>query len=184
MFNLMERITLHGKTFKQYIPYEKIMTAIDDVAEKINNDFKDSKEPPILLCVLNGSIMFTSELLKRLTFNCELASTRLSSYEGTSSTGDVKQALGLTTDIEGKSVIVIEDIVDTGHTIVELERILTEKKAAEIKICTLLLKPDVYKEDCRLDYVAMEISNDFIVGFGLDYDQLGRNYKDIYILEK
>ncbi len=180
----MERITLHDKSFVPYIPYEKIMSSIDAVADKINADFKDTDEIPVLLCVLNGSIMFTSEIMKRLEFDCELVSTRLSSYTGTSSSGNVKQALGLTADISGKTVIVIEDIVDTGNTIVELDHILKEKGAKDIRMCTMLLKPDVYDKDIRLDYVAMEIDNSFIVGFGLDYNQLGRNYKDIYILEK
>ena len=139
---------------------------------------------PVLLCVLNGSIMFTAELMKRLTFNCQIVSTKLTSYEGTSTTGEVKQAMGLTADIKGRRVIVVEDIVDSGNTIVELKRILEEKGASESRICTLLLKPDAYKKDIKLDYVAMEIPNDFIVGFGLDYDELGRNLKDIYVLDK
>ncbi len=180
----MEKITLKDKTFRTSIPYERITEAIDQVAVKINADFNGCEDIPILLCVLNGSIMFTAELMKRLTFNCQIVSTKLTSYEGTSTTGKVKQAMGLTADISGRRVIVIEDIVDSGNTIVELKRILEEKGAAESRICTLLLKPDAYKKDIKIDYVAMEIPNDFIVGFGLDYDELGRNYKDIYILDK
>ena len=174
----MDRITLKDKTFRTSIPYEKISEAIDAVAEKINNDFNGCEDVPVILCVLNGSIMFTAELMKRLTFNCQIVSTKLTSYEGTSTT------MGLTADITGRRVIVVEDIVDSGNTIVELKNILAEKGAAESKICTLLLKPDAYKKDVKLDYVAMEIPNDFIVGFGLDYDELGRNYKDIYVLDK
>ena len=180
----MDKITLKDKTFRTSIPYERIVEAIDGVAEKINNDFNGCEDIPIILCVLNGSIMFTAELMKRLTFNCQIASTKLTSYVGTNSTGNVKQAMGLTADIQGRRVIVIEDIVDSGNTIVELKKILEEKGAAESKICTLLLKPDAYKKDVKLDYVAMEIPNDFIVGFGLDYDELGRNYKDIYVLDE
>lgn len=180
----MDKITLKDKTFRISIPYEKIVEAIDGVAEKINNDFNGCEDIPIILCVLNGSIMFTAELMKRLTFNCQIVSTKLSSYVGTNTTGNVKQAMGLTADIQGRRVIVIEDIVDSGNTIVELKKILEEKGAAESKICTLLLKPDAYKKDVKLDYVAMEIPNDFIVGFGLDYDELGRNYKDIYVLDE
>ena len=179
----MEKITLKDKTFRKAIPYEKISTAIDKVADKLNADFKDSKEPPVLLCVLNGSIMFMAELMKRLNFNCQVVSTKLTSYEGTSSTGKVKQAIGLTTDIAGRNVIIVEDIIDSGNTIVELKRILDEAGAAKSLICSLLLKPDAYKKDIPIDYVAMEIPNDFIVGFGLDYDELGRNYKDIYVLD-
>jgi hypoxanthine phosphoribosyltransferase len=180
----MDKITLKDKTFRTSIPYEKIVEAIDGVAEKINNDFNGCEDIPIILCVLNGSIMFTAELMKRLTFNCQIVSTKLTSYVGTNTTGNVKQAMGLTADIQGRRVIVIEDIVDSGNTIVELKKILEEKGAAESKICTLLLKPDAYKKDVKLDYVAMEIPNDFIVGFGLDYDELGRNYKDIYVLDE
>lgn len=179
----MEKITLKDKTFKKHISYEKISAAIDEVANKINADFEGCTDVPVLLCVLNGSIMFMGELMKRINFNVNVISIKLTSYEGTSSTGRVKQAMGLTSSIEGKRVIVVEDIVDSGNTIVELKEILKEKGAAESKICTLLLKPDAYKKDVKLDYVAMEIPNDFIVGFGLDYDELGRNYKDIYTLD-
>ena len=180
----MNKVKLYDKTFRMMIPNERIEGAIDTVAEKINADFNGCEDVPVLLCVLNGSIMFTAELMKRLTFNCQIVSTKLTSYEGTSTTGAVKQAMGLTADITGRRVIVVEDIVDSGNTIVELKRILSEKGAAESRICTLLLKPDAYKKDIRLDYVAMEIPNDFIVGFGLDYDELGRNLKDIYVLDK
>lgn len=179
----MEKITLKDKTFKKFISYEKIASSIDAVAEKINADFHDCTDVPVLLCVLNGSIMFMGELMKRLNFNCQIISIKLTSYEGTSTTGRVKQAMGLTSSIEGRRVIVVEDIVDSGNTIVELKEILKENKVADSKICTLLLKPDAYKKDVKLDYVAMEIPNDFIIGFGLDYDELGRNLKDIYTLD-
>ena len=180
----MEKVTLKDKTFRLSIPYEKIEKAIDNVASQINADFNGCEDIPVLLCVLNGSIMFTAELMKRLNFNCQVVSTKLTSYVGTSTSGNVRQAMGLTADISGRRVIVIEDIVDSGNTIVELKRILAEEGAAESRICTLLLKPDAYKKDVKLDYVAMEIPNDFIVGFGLDYDELGRNFKDIYILDE
>ena len=180
----MNRIKLHDKTFRTMIPYEKIEEAIDSVAEKINADFEGCEDIPVLLCVLNGSIMFTAELMKRLSFNCQIVSTKLTSYEGTNTTGKVKQAMGLTADIKGRRVIIIEDIVDSGNTIVELKKILAENEVMESYVCTLLLKPDAYKKDVKLDYVAMEIPNDFIVGFGLDYDELGRNFKDIYVLDE
>ena len=178
----MEQITLKDKTFRVSIPYEKISKAIDEVAEKINSDYNGCKDIPVLLCVLNGSIMFMGELMKRLTFNCQIVSTKLTSYDGTSSTGKVKTALGLTSDIKGRRVIVIEDIVDTGNTIVELKKILEDAGAAESKICSLLYKPESCRKDLTIDYVAMEIPNDFIVGFGLDYDEIGRNLKDIYTI--
>ena len=180
----MEKITLKDKTFRTSIPYEKIVASIEDVAAKMNADFNGCEDVPILLCVLNGSIMFMGELMKRLEFNCQTISIKLTSYEGTSTTGKVKQALGLTSDVKGRKVIVVEDIVDSGNTIVELKKILEDAGAAESYICTLLLKPEAYKKSVKIDYVAMEIPNDFIVGFGLDYDELGRNYKDIYVLDK
>lgn len=180
----MDRIVIKDKTFKIFIPYEKITVAIDKVAEKLNKDFADCETPPVLLCVLNGSIMFMAELMKRIDFDCNIVSIKLTSYQGTSTTGNVRQALGLTADITGKKVIIVEDIVDSGNTIVELKKILADAGAAESYICTLLLKPDAYKKDIPIDYTALEIPNDFIVGFGLDYDELGRNYKDIYILDK
>lgn len=179
----MDKVKLYDKTFRTFITYESLKKAIDEVADKINADFNGCEDIPVLLCVLNGSIMFTSELMKRLTFNCQIVSTKLTSYEGTSTTGKVKQAMGLTADIKGRRVIIVEDIVDSGNTIVELKRILEEKEAAESRVCTLLLKPEAYKKDVKIDYVAMEIPNDFIVGFGLDYDELGRNLKDIYVLD-
>ena len=179
----MERIILKDKSFKTFIPYERISASVDKVAAKMNNDFDGCEDVPVLLCVLNGSIMFMAELMKRLTFNCQIVSTKLTSYAGTQTTGSVKQAMGLTADIKGRRVIIVEDIVDSGNTIVELKKILEEKGAAESRICTLLLKPEAYKKDIRIDYVAMEIPNDFIVGFGLDYDELGRNLKDIYVLD-
>lgn len=179
----MGKIQLHDKFFVPYIPYKKLEPVFDKVAEKINRDFKNTRDIPIILCVLNGAMMFTSELLKRLNFNCELASVRLSSYEGTVSTGFTKTVLGLDISVKNRTVIVVEDIVDTGKTIVDLSDMLTEAGAREVKFCTMLLKPEIYKQDVELDYVGMEIGNKFIVGFGLDYDQLGRNYKDIYILD-
>lgn len=180
----MSKITLFDKTFRPFIPNEELEKAIDKVADHINADFSDSKEPVVLLCILNGSIMFTAELMKRLSFDCQLVSMKLSSYCGTESTGNVKQVMGMTGNIEGKHVIIVEDIVDTGNTIVDLTRIVKEKGALDSKVCTMLLKPEVYKKDVKLDYVAMEIPNKFIVGFGLDYNELGRNYKDIYILDE
>ena len=180
----MEKININGKTFKTFIPYSDIVSAIEEVSEKINADFEGTNEVPILLCVLNGSIMFMGELMKRLRFDCQIVSIKLSSYDGTKSTGNVRQALGLTSSIVGKKVIVVEDIVDSGNTVVELKKILAEAGAEESYICTMLFKPEAYKQDLKLDYVAMEIPNDFIVGFGLDYDEIGRNYKDIYVLEQ
>ena len=180
----MEKITLKDKTFRTFIPYEKISAAIDKVAADINKDFAGCEDFPVLLCVLNGSIMFMGELMKKLDFHCQIVSIKLTSYQGTGSTGKVKQAMGLTADVSGRRVIVVEDIVDSGNTIVTLKQILEEKGAADTKFCTLLFKPQAYEKDLKIDYVALEIPNDFIVGFGLDYDEYGRNLKDIYVLDE
>ena len=177
------KIKLHDKVFKPFIPNQQIEKAIDAIADRINADYAGTDTVPVLLCVLNGSILFTAELMKRLNFDVDLMSIKVSSYQGTASTGDVRMEMGLTGDVTGKEVIIIEDIVDTGRTIESLVKILTARKASKVKICTLLLKPDMFKKQLPLDYVAMEIPNDFIVGFGLDYDGLGRNYKDIYVLD-
>lgn len=180
----MDKVKVYDKTFRLYLPYEKITAAIDEVAEKINKDYIGSEDVPILLCVLNGSIMFTGELMRRLEFPLQLVSIKMTSYVGTTTTGKVKQAMGLTSGIEGRRVIVVEDIVDSGYTMVELKKILREKGATDIKVCTMLQKPDALKVELDLDYVAMKIPNDFILGFGLDYNELGRNLRDIYVLDE
>lgn len=179
----MSNVRLYDKSFRPFIPYDQIEGAIDEVAAKINRDYDGCTDVPVLLCVLNGSILFTAELMKRLSFKCEVVSIKLSSYVGTKSTGKVREIMGMTGSVEGKRVIIVEDIVDTGKTIVDLKRILEDKGARESKVCTMLLKPDCYKQKVAIDYVGMEIPNDFIVGFGLDYDELGRNSKDIYVLD-
>lgn len=180
----MKNIVLHDKVFKPYISYERIQSAIDHAADMVNADFKDSGEVPVLICVLNGAILFTAELMKRLEFDVELYSIKLSSYQGTKSTGTVLNVMGLTGDVKGRRVIICEDIVDTGNTIIALKEMLLDKGAKEVRICTMLFKPDVYKKSEKLDYVGMEIPNAFIAGFGLDYDELGRNYKDIYVIDE
>ena len=179
------KITLHDKTFKLYIPNDQIEKAIDDMARRLNKDYASAtdQDPVILLCTLNGAIIFAAELLKRVHFPLMLKACKLSSYEGTNSTGVVKTEVPLPKNLEGRRVIIVEDIVDTGNTIVALTQQLRERNVGDARVCTLLLKKDVYKKDVKLDYVAMEIPNRFIVGFGLDYDELGRNIKDIYVLD-
>lgn len=181
----MEKITLHDKTFRLFIPNQDIEKAIGVVAERLNKDYADctDENPAILLCTLNGAVIFAAELLKRITFPLILKACKLSSYEGTNSTGVVKTEVPLPRNLEGKRVIIVEDIVDTGTTIVAMMDQLRQHQVKEARVCTLLLKKDVYKKDVKLDYVAMEIPNRFIVGFGLDYDELGRNIKDIYVLD-
>ena len=181
----MEKVTLHDKTFRLFIPNEEIEKAIDVVAERLNRDYADAadEDPVILLCTLNGAVVFAAELLKRVNFPLVLKACKLSSYVGTTSTGVVKTEVPLPRNLEGKRVLIVEDIVDTGTTIVAMLQQLREHKVKDARVCTLLLKNEVYDKDEKLDYVAMEIPNRFIVGFGLDYDELGRNIKDIYVLD-
>ena len=179
-----EKIKLHDKVFRPYLSNAEIEEAIDRLAERVNADYEDSDEAPIFLCVLNGAIMFTAAMMKRLRFKAELVSIKLSSYQGTASTGTVLIPIGLTAPVKDRKVIIFEDIVDTGNTIVALKEMLLSKGAKEVRICTMLMKPDVYAKDTVLDYVGMEIPNAFIVGYGLDYDELGRNLPDIYVLDE
>ena len=176
----METITLGDKQFKKYIDYQIIENSIAELAKKINADMA-GEDVPLIVGVLNGSFMFLADLMKHLNFNCELTFVRVSSYEGTESTGEHHEVLGLNTNIDGRVVILVEDIVDTGSTIIKLHEMLTVNHSPkQIKIATMLLKPKVYNKPLVLDYVALEIPNDFIVGYGLDYNELGRNLKDIY----
>ena len=179
----MDHVKLHDKTFKPFIPYEKIISAIDKVADKINQDFHGCTDIPIVLCVLNGSIVFTGELLKRLNFPCQLVSMKLTSYEGTFSTGKVRQVMGLTSSVRDRRVIVVEDIVDTGRTLSHLFKILNERKPASVRLCTLLDKPERrVVDDVHVNYTGFQVEDEFVVGYGLDYDQRYRNLPYIGVI--
>ena len=173
-------IHLHDKTFEPFISAEEIDFAIANMAKQMDDDFFD--DIPVFVGVLNGSFMVLSDLMKHYRGMCEVSFVKMASYEGTQSTNEVKQLIGLNENLEGKTVVIVEDIVDTGNTIEELKAIFKEQKVKHLKIATLFLKADVYKKDIKLDYVGIRIPNKFIVGFGLDYDGLGRNLKDIYQL--
>ena len=162
------------------------MVEIDRVADQLNRDYSGGEDIPIILCTLNGAIMFCAELMKRLTFNCELASIKVSSYVGTQSTGVVEVKQPMTCDVKDRRVIIVEDIVDTGFTMQLLKQFLAGKGARDSKICTLFYKPESFrfKDTIKVDYIGMEIQNQFIVGFGLDYNEVGRNFRDIYILDE
>lgn len=177
----MDTIQIKDKQFTTFIPEEKILAEVTRVANEINRDLSGSD--PLFVSVLNGSFMFTADLMKRLTVPCEVSFVKLASYEGTSSTGRVKELVGLNDDISGRTVVIVEDIVDTGLTMQRLLETLRAKNPKDIRIATLLVKPDKLQVDLKIDYVAMNIPNDFIVGYGLDYDGYGRNFRDIYIVE-
>lgn len=175
-------IKLHDLEFVPFISEETIAKAIGEISVEINKDYKD--KTPVFLGILNGAFLVASELIKRFPGACEVSFVKLGSYEGTSTTGNVQTLMGLTQSLEGREVIVIEDIIDTGNTLVEIDRILKEKKVANYKVATLFYKPEAYKKDLSIDYIGMEIPNDFIVGYGLDYDGLGRNLTQVYKLKK
>ncbi|MFI3248277.1 MAG: hypoxanthine phosphoribosyltransferase [Rikenellaceae bacterium] len=177
-----KRIKLHDREFKVMIPAARIEEAISNIAEKINSDYADT-EYPVLLGVLNGSFVFLADLARKLNFQCEVSFVKLASYEGCSSTGKVSELLGLNLSVEGRHVIVVEDIVDSGRSIAYTLETLRARKVASVRVATLFFKPNAYKESEVIDYPAMEIGNEFIVGYGLDYDQLGRELKDIYVTE-
>lgn len=177
------KVSVLDKTFVPFIGHDELMGCIDSVAEKINKDFEGATDVPIVLCILNGAIMFTGELMQRLNFPCQLVSTKMTSYVGTSTTGEVLQTMPLTASVKGRRVIIAEDIIDTGLTIRAMKKILADEGAAEVKVCTMLFKPEAYRTGEHIDYVGKEIANRFIIGFGLDYNELGRNLRDIYVLE-
>lgn len=179
---MKQRVTLNDKTFEVMIPAEEIDKVVTAVAEQLNKDYASTDKAPIFVGVLNGSYMFLADLVRKTTFNNEIVFVQISSYEGTQSTGTVKQKLGIDFDIEGRDIIIVEDIVETGHSINHMINYIKSLNPHSVEICTLFFKPEKYLYELPIKYRAMEIGNEFIVGYGLDYDQLGRNLKDIYVL--
>ena len=174
----MEEIKVHDKTFAVSIAEKDILKRVSEIASEINENCKYKN--PLFLAVLNGSFMFTSDLMKEINIDCELQFIKMKSYTGMHSTAQVQMLVGPTMAVSGRSVIIIEDIVDTGNTIKELVNQLSSLHPNEIKICSLLLKPDKYDGSIPIDFVGFEIPDDFVIGYGLDYDGLGRNLKQIY----
>lgn len=179
----MKRIKLWDKEFEISLPYEDIQAVIKKMAGEMKVDLEGKNA--LFVCILNGSFMFAADLMKELELNdAEISFLKLASYAGTSSTGEIRELIGLNENIKDRIVVVLEDIVDSGHTIADVMAQITERGAKEVRIATLLFKPAALKTKVHLDYIGIEIPNDFIVGFGLDYDRRGRNLKDIYTLVK
>lgn len=174
----MRSIQLADKTFELSITSTEIQKAIWRIADQMDQDLKDKN--PLMICILNGSFMFAADLMKKLTTPCQVSFVKVASYEGTQTTGTVKEIIGLSENIEGRTVVLLEDIVDTGVTIENIMKQITALKPCEVKVATLLFKPEACKRALTLDYIGLSIPNDFIVGYGLDYNGYGRNLPDIY----
>lgn len=176
----MDTIKIHDKWFRTSYTETEILKHVKEVADRINNDMKGKN--PLFLAVLNGSFMFAADLMKMINIPCEISFVKLASYEGTMSTGKIKEVFGINEDISGRTIIIVEDIVESGLTMKRMIDTLGTRNPESVHICTLLLKPERLKVNLNIEYAAMKIPNDFIVGYGLDYDRQGRNLRDIYTL--
>jgi len=175
-------IQVNNKEFELYIDSKKIGSIVSNLAERLNKDY--AGKDPILIGILNGSFLFIADLVRQLNFDPIVTFTKLASYNGTQSTGQVDELISLQEDLKGKDVLIIEDIVDTGNTIEKIAEILKDKEVASLEIVTLLFKSSVYKNDINIKYFGLDIPNKFIVGYGLDYDGRGRSLKSLYQLVK
>lgn len=176
----MEVVQVKDKQFKLTMPESEILSAIRVIADKMNHDLAGKN--PIFIAVLNGAFMYASDLMKHITIPCEISFVKLASYHGTKSSNAVSELIGLNVDISNRTVVVVEDIVDSGLTMQKLVELLQSRQVKELYLSTLLFKPDALQCPVELDYIAKEIPNDFIVGYGLDYDGYGRNLRNIYTL--
>jgi hypoxanthine phosphoribosyltransferase len=174
----MKSVTIHNKEFNVYLESGKIEGVIREMAEELAKEYADKN--PLFVGVLNGSFRFASDLMKHIEFPCEINFVKLTSYRGTESSGKVKDLIGFNSEVEGRHVVVLEDIVDTGHTWEYLHKLISDRKPASLKIATLLFKPTPYLSRLPIHHFGFEIPNLFVVGYGLDYDGYGRNLNDIY----
>lgn len=174
----MNTIKVKDKEFKLSISAEQIAEAVERLAADINRDLKDKN--PLFLVVLNGAFIFAADLYRKITIESEISFVKLASYSGTSSTSDVKELIGLNERLKGRNIVILEDIIDSGTTMQYLISKLLYMGVKDVKLVALLFKPNAFRESFRIDYLGLEIPNEFIVGYGLDYDGFGRNYADIY----
>jgi hypoxanthine phosphoribosyltransferase len=176
----MRETQINGKIFREMITEEVIADRINELALQINNEL--SGKDVVFVGILNGAFLFAADLFRRISFPARISFVKLASYKGTSSSGTIKELIGWNEDLKNKTIVVIEDIVDTGNTLERIVEELEMRKAVEIKIAALLYKPEAYNKKIKLDYIGFEIPNDFVVGFGLDYDGLGRNLPSVFSL--
>lgn len=176
----MDIIQIRDKRFRISIPEATLKSRIKEVAQQISKDMEGKN--PLFLGVLNGAFMFAADLMREMTIPCEVSFVKLASYQGTTSTGKIQEVIGINENLSGRTVIIVEDIVESGMTMKRMMEQIGTRNPASVHICTLFFKPDKLKEDLDLDYVAFSIPDDFIVGYGLDYDQAGRELKDVYTI--
>ena len=177
----MKSIKIKDKEFVPMISEAEIKERVKAVAQQISKDMEGKN--PLLLAVLNGSFVFAADLMREITIPCEISFVKLASYQGTTSTGKVKEVIGINEDLSGRTIIIVEDIVESGLTMKRMIESIGTRNPESVNICTLLLTPDRLKTDLDIKYVAFSIPNDFILGYGLDYDQQARGLKDIYVLK-
>ena len=176
----MNRITIKDKTFETSMPEVEIKNRVKELAQQMSRDLEGKN--PLFLAVLNGAFIFAADLIREMTIPCEISFVKLASYQGTTSTGTIHEVIGINENHSGRTVVIVEDIVESGLTIKRMMEQLGTRNPASVQVCTLFFKPERLKEDLKLDYVAFEIPNDFILGYGLDYDQQGRGLRDLYTL--
>ena len=177
----MKTTTLHNKTFEVFIPETEISAIVHSMANQINNS---GVKDPLFIAVMNGAFLFAADIMRKIIIpNAEISFIKLSSYEGVESTGKANELIGISEDISGRNIIVLEDIIDTGITLEKIMSLLKKENVADIKVATLLFKPDAYTKDIHIDFIGKSIPNDFVVGYGLDYDEIGRNLPHIYKLK-
>jgi adenylate kinase len=178
----MESIKIHDKHFVPFIDRERINSYVEFLANQIAKDIGPD-EVPIFIGILNGSFMFAADFVRKYPHDCHITFVKMASYEGVNSTGKVKHLVGINEDLTGKTVVILEDIIDTGNTLAEIYEIFRDKNVKQLKIATLFFKPDVFRKELPIDYIGKSIEDKFIVGYGLDFDGLGRNLSDIYRLK-
>ena len=178
----MKMITLHNKTFEVFIPETEISAIVHSMANQVNNS---EIKNPLFIAVLNGSFLFAADIMRKINIpNCEISFIKLSSYSGTKTTGEVNELIGLGQDIKNRNIVILEDIIDTGITLEKIISLLEKEEVADIKVATLLFKPEAYQKEIEIDFIGKSIANDFVVGYGLDYDEIGRNLPHIYKLKE
>ena len=178
----MNEVNLKDKTFEVFITDTEIAEIVHSISNQINNS---GVKDPLFIAVMNGAFLFAADVMRKITIsNAEISFIKLSSYEGTETTGKVDELIGVSDDISGRNIIVLEDIIDTGIALEKIISLLKKEEVADIKVATLLFKPDAYTKDIHIDFIGKSIPNDFVVGYGLDYDEIGRNLPHIYKLKE